>query len=229
MINWVEMTEENLCYFKTAMELYDQAFPIEVREPHETFLKGLQYTKTRRPNKFHFLIGLEGNQLVSIATGHYFEKINSGFIVYIATNHHVRSSGIGSNTLLKIEDLLNNDAISAGNSSIKSIYLETETQESAHTEGEKQDCIKRNRFFSKNNYVTYNEINYLQPPLHNAIEGIPLNLLVKNINNTKPSKEDIEEAVITIYNEKYQLVNGIDREVLNRCLKKMGIEEAALF
>ncbi|PMC38668.1 hypothetical protein CJ195_09455 [Bacillus sp. UMB0899] len=225
MINWVEIKEGNVSYFEMAMELYDKAFPIEVREPHDIFLRGLQYAQ----NYYHFLLGFEGDQLVSFATGHYFANINSGFIVYIATNLHARSSGIGSKTLMKIEDLLNNDAISAGNSSIKAIYLETETQELVHTEVEKQDYIKRNRFFSGNNYVKYNEINYLQPPLHDDVKDMPLNLLIKYPGNTNLSKEEIKLAVKTIYKEKYFEINEIDKMVLNQCLRKMGFEEDEFF
>lgn len=226
MINWVEVKERNLCYFESAMDLYDQVFPIEVREPHDIFLRGLQYAKIRKPNNYHFLIGMEDDQLVSFATGHYFANINSGFIVYIATNPHVRSKGIGSKTLLKIEDLLNNDAISAGYSSIKTIYLETEIQELVHTEEEKQNCIKRYKFFSKNNYVKYEEMNYQQPPLHHEVGDIPLNLLIKNLDDTKQSKEEIKKGVKTIYKEKYFLVNEIDKRILNQCLRKMEIEES---
>lgn len=146
-IKWIEMTENHLFYFETAMKLYDQAFPIEVREPQEVFLRSLQLTKLNKPNHFHFLIGLEGDQLVSFATGHYFANVNTGFIVYIVTNPHVRSNGLGTKTLLKIEELLKKDAISVGNSSLGAIILETETQEMVHTQKEKEDCIKRNRFF----------------------------------------------------------------------------------
>ncbi|MGM0878478.1 MAG: hypothetical protein ACQEWV_28220 [Bacillota bacterium] len=68
-IKWVEITEENLFNLEMVIELYDQSFPIEVREPHNIFLRSLQYAKNRRPNNYHFLIGIEGDQLVSFATG----------------------------------------------------------------------------------------------------------------------------------------------------------------
>ncbi|WP_339147158.1 GNAT family N-acetyltransferase [Sutcliffiella sp. BMC8] len=224
-IQWVEISEDNLINLENVMELYDQAFPIEVREPHSVFLQSLQYAKTRRPNNYHFLIGLEGDQLVSFATGHYFADVNSGFIVYIATNPLVRSNGLGTKTLAELEDLLFKDAISAGNSSLKAIFLETETEDIVHTEEEKQDCIKRDRFFARNNYKKYEEIKYLQPSLHNEVEDIPLNLFIKNLDMIKQSKEEIKKAIRAIYKEKYSFVNGIDKKVLNNCLKKMELED----
>lgn len=219
-IQWTEISEDNLINLEMAMELYDQAFPIQVREPHSVFLRSLQYAKTRRPNNYHFLMGLEGDQLVSFATGHYFADVNSGFIVYLVTNPIVRSKGLGSKTLVELESLLFQDAISAGNASLKAILLETETQDIVHTEGEKEDCIKRNRFFARNNYEMCDEIRYLQPSLHNEVEDIPLNLFIKNFDTSKQRKEEIQKAISAIYKEKYSFINKIDKEALNNSLKR---------
>lgn len=132
------------------------------------------------------MIGFNGEQLVSFATGHYLADVNSGFIVYIATNPKVqRHRGVGSKTLLKMEELLHKDAISAGNASLKAVILETESQEMVHTETERKDCIKRNRFFERNDYKRYENIEYLQPPLHGVGNNIPLNLYIKGLQKIK--------------------------------------------
>ncbi|WP_250886723.1 GNAT family N-acetyltransferase [Bacillus sp. SM2101] len=198
-IKWVEVIEENFIELEMIFELYNRVFPIEVREPQEIFLRSLQYAKERRPNNYHFIVGKKENQLVSFATGHYFADVNSGFIVYIVTNPLIQSKGIGSKTLEKLEDLLNKDAISAGNLSLSAIFLETETQEMVHTEEEKEDCIKRNRFFANNDYEKYEKIIYQQPSLHDEVGDLPLNLFIKNLDITKQSKEDIKKAIRTIY------------------------------
>jgi GNAT superfamily N-acetyltransferase len=228
-MKWDEITHDNLTHIEKVLKLYDQAFPIEVREPHNIFLKSLQYARNRMPNNFRFLIGFEGEQLVSFATGHYLADVNSGFIVYIVTNPLVRSKGLGSKTLSKLEELLNKDAISAGNTSLKAIILETETQDMVHTEEEKEDCIKRNRFFDRNDYKKYKKIVYLQPPLHDEGGEIPLNLFIKNLQKNENTKEEINEAIRAIYKEKYYLVNEIDKKILNNCLKKMKLGNAVLF
>ena len=97
---------------------------------------------------------------ISFATGNYLADVNSGFIVYIVTNPLVRSKVLDSKTLVKLEGLLNKDAVSAGNTSLKAIILETETEEMVHTEEEKEDCIKRNKFFERNYYMQYERIDY---------------------------------------------------------------------
>ncbi|MFN7253245.1 MAG: GNAT family N-acetyltransferase [Anaerobacillus sp.] len=227
-IKWDEITHDNLTHFEKVLKLYDKAFPIEVRESHDNFLNSLQYARNRKPNNFRFLIGLEGEQLVSFATGHYLADVNFGFIVYIVTNPLVRSKGLGSKTLVKLEELLNKDAVSAGNTSLKAILLETETEEMVHTEEEKEDCIKRNRFFERKNYKQYEGIDYLQPPLHFGDSNIPLNLFIKNEQRIEITEEEIRGAIRAIYKEKYYSVNQIDKNVLNKCLEKMGMNNEVL-
>lgn len=227
-IRWDEITYDNLTNLEKVLKIFDQSFPIEVRESHNIFLGSLQYARSRMPNSFRFLVGFEGEQLVSFATGHYFADVNLGFIVYIVTNPLVRSKGLGSKTLSKLEELLNKDAVSAGNVSLRAIILETEKQEIVHTEAEKEDCFKRNRFFERNSYKQYEEIDYLQPPLHNGESNIPLNLFIKKYQKNDVTKEEISEFIRVIYQEKYCLVNGIDKKVLRNCFEKMGMDKLAL-
>jgi len=225
-IKWDEITYDNLTHFEKVLKIYDQAFPIEVRESHNIFLNSLKYARNRRPNNFRFLIGFKGDQLVSFATGHYLAEVNSGFIVYIVTNPLLRSKGLGSKTLVKIEELLNKDAILAGNRSLKAIILETEAL--VHTNKEKEDCIKRNRFFERNNYKQFKGIDYLQPPLHFGDSNVPLNLFIKNQQRIEITELEIREAIRAIYKEKYYSVNQIDKDVLNKCLEKMGMNNEVL-
>jgi hypothetical protein len=220
-VKWEEITKDHIEYLDEALTLYDHSFPIEVREPHNVFLKSLEYAGTRTPNTFRFLIGMEDYKLVSLATGHYFANINAGFIVYLVTNPDMRAKGIGQQTILRLEKLLNQDAIVSGKTSIDSIFLETEMQELAHSEIEKEDCFKRERFFNNNGYYKISEIEYLQPPLHNGGSEVPLNLFAKCFNQAGISKDAVKSAVQTIYQEKYYQVNGIDKGVLEKCLYKM--------
>lgn len=222
-LTWNEITMDNQKHLDEVLKLYDSTFPINVRESHQTFLNGLKYGSNRKPNNFRFLIGLEGEDLVSFATGHYLADVNSGFIVYIVTNPKAQSKGVGTRTLEKLEELLNQDAVSAGNPSINTIVLETETEEMAHTDEEKENCIKRSKFFKKNNYKRNTRISYVQPPLHSEENDVPLNLLYKRHHQNQVIEEDINDVIKALYKEKYSLVNQIDGKILKRLLEKMGI------
>jgi hypothetical protein len=224
-IIWKEMKNDNFTYSDQVFELYDKSFPLEVREPHDIFLKSLQYATKAYPNNFRFLVGLDGEELVSFATGHYLANVNTGFVVYIVTNPLYRTNGIGTQTLMKIEELLNLDATLAGNSSIRAVILESESPD--HTENviEREQCLKRNGFFQKNGYKHYGKLEYVQPPLHKDDKSIPLNLFIKIQQNLHLTREEVANIIHAIYQEKYYIVNNINQEVLNRCLFEIGIME----
>jgi GNAT superfamily N-acetyltransferase len=222
-IRWKEILIENLFYLDKVLEIYDKSFPLEVREPHQIFIQSLQYATTAYPNNFRFMIGLDGERIVSFATGHYLADVNTGFVVYIATNPLFRSKGIGRQTLLEMEELLNKDAYLAGNSSLMAIILETESPAQAKTIIEREECLSRNRFFQKNGYKLNLEWEYVQPPLHNDDKCIPLNLFMKVPQKVHLNKEDVMKIILAIYYEKYYKVNQINKEVLTRSLSEMGM------
>jgi hypothetical protein len=222
-ISWKEISNDNLFYLDQVFELYDQSFPLEVREPHNIFLQSLKYATKAYPNNFRLLVGLSGKALVSFATGHYLADVNTGFVVYIATNPLFRTNGIGTKTLLKIEEILNKDAVLAGNSSLRAMILETESPNWAETVIDREECLKRNGFFQKNGYKQYLEMEYVQPPLHNDDKSIPLNLFMKVKEKDYLNNEEVRNIIHTIYQEKYYIVNNIDNEILIRCLNEIGI------
>lgn len=222
-IRWEEIKGDYLDHLDEVFKLYNNTFPCEVREPDTIFLKSLAYAEKEKHNNFRFIAGFEGEELVSFATGHYLADVNSGFIVYIVTNPAVRSKGLGAKTLLKMEQLLKEDAIRAGNLSLESLILETETEEMAHTEAEKDDCVKRKIFFERNDYKQFEGIHYLQPPLHSGDKSILLNLYLKTLQETELTHKEVIEIIRAMYKEKYEKVNEIDKNILNHCLEKMGL------
>ena len=222
-IRWEEISFEQKDLLDDVFQLYDQSLPKEVREPHDILLRGLEIAKSSFPNQFHFLIGLEGSELVSFACFHYLAEVNTGFLVYLITAPNVRSRGIGSYTLRKIEEILNKDASLTGYHSLKALVLEVERQELAHTEDEKEDCLKRNLFYERNGFKAYTEIDYIQPPLNGETTGVPLNLFMKDFQYTQWTREEAIRVIHSMYQKKYASVNGIDPKVLNACLEKMNI------
>jgi hypothetical protein len=216
-LKWEEITIEHSISLENVFELYDKSFPYEVREPHDVLLKSIQFSK----NHFHFLIGFEGEKLVSFATGHYLADVNTGFIVYIATNSSVRNEGIGSKTLAQMEKQFKKDSFALGNKQLMSIVLETEKQELANTKSEREECLKRTRFFEKNGFFKTKDIFYLQPPLHEGENAVPLNLFTNN----KLAKNEMIKIIHSIYKEKYFKVNGIQKDILINCLKEMGVNQ----
>ncbi|MDQ0418528.1 GNAT superfamily N-acetyltransferase [Croceifilum oryzae] len=223
-ITWKELTSEDQIFIQKAFEIYDQSFPDEVREPHDVFYRGLSSQTSSFPDSYTFLVGYQNeSEICSLATAHYFSNINMGFIVYLATNPHIRSHGIGSMTLKKIEEILMDGAKRAGYHSLKGIVLETEKEEFAHTELEKQTCARRNRFFEKNQFVNLVNVTYLQPPLKQGDPSVPLHLFLKQGKEMILGSE-IERLIEEIFQKKYQVMNQIPVKVLEECQKLMRVD-----
>lgn len=224
ILKWKEITYDNLMDFEKVMKLYDESFPIEVREPHDVFIKSLQYGTRCFPNHYRFLVGYEGDELVSFATAHYLAEVNIGFIVYIATKPKLRSKGLGSLTLMRMEKILNIDAKNAGYDSLKSLVLETEIEELAKSNMEKEECVRRSLFFQSNGYKPYKEINYFQPPLHEVGGKVSLELFIKEFSKDDIKLANMKQIIQSIYKEKYYTVNGLNEKNLHRFLSEMGIQ-----
>lgn len=224
-IRWEEITHDNLNYIEEVLALYDQSFPIDLREPHDVILRGLDYAKNAFPNDFCIVIGMEDDQLVSFATGHYLAESNAGFIVYISTNPLARNQGLGSKTLRKMEERFHQSATIAGHSELDAVILETEKVEDAHTAEEKEECVRRTRFFNKNQYHPVHSIQYVQPPLYEGEHDVPLHLFIKKVGDKEMADQKIKQMVQEIYKEKYASVNQISSRVLNGCLEKMGLNK----
>ena len=224
-LNWHVLTDGEDQYLKQAFALYDAAFPVEVREDHKVLLDSLD--NDGQPDDFCFLTGLSDDKVVAFATAHYLADINSGFIVYIVTDPGIRGKGIGKETLREIEEILNEKAIRNGYSGLDAMLLETEREEDAVSQIEREECQKRARFFHRNGYLKQGDRLYLQPPLHGEDKGVPLHLYVKNLSGL--DKDKIEQAIYTIYKDKYLAVNRISTASLNKCLEEMDVRKEYRF
>ncbi|APH05657.1 GNAT family N-acetyltransferase [Bacillus weihaiensis] len=215
MIRWKLIKKEDQRLLQEFFCLYDSMFPIDVREPHEVFLRSFDL------DSFLFLVGLEDGKIISFLTAHYLADVNSGFIVYLGTVPTQRNKGLGKRTLNKIEEMLNEESRSNGYSSFRALVLETERQEAVHSDEEKADCVRRNRFFSENGFKAEEMLHYVQPPLHKGQSPIPLEFFLKS--KERITLDECKEIIKSLYREKYLLANEINSTILSDCMKDMGV------
>ena len=220
-LEWHVITNGEDHYLKQAFALYNAAFPVELREDHQVLLDSLK--NNGDPEGFCFLTGLLDGNVVALATAHYLADINIGFIVYIVTDPDIRGKGTGKETLKKVEEILNERAIRNGTGGLDAMLLETEKEEDAVSLQDKEECQKRARFFNRNGYVKQENQLYLQPPLHGENQGVPLHLYVKYLGEEGWGREEIHQAIYSIYKGKYLAVNRININSLNRCLEETGV------
>ena len=150
--------------------------------------------------------------------------MNSGYIVYIAADPKERGKGLGKQTLLKMEELLIQDAIHAGQLSLMGIFLETEREVDAENEEEYKECTNRLQFFNNLGFSPIKDFEYVQPPLYNGQTPVSLYLAFKPL--THEERIDYGQVVKAIYHEKYHKMNKISLAVLDECIKSQrGILE----
>ena len=213
-IEWKELdlhTCESL--FTKAMHLYDESFPEDVRESHDLFRRSIELSSSE--NTYHFLIGLEDDTVISLATAHYFAKANFGYIVYLAVHPDKQGTGLGKRTLQEIQRRLNMDARTNGYPSLSAVVLETEKETGAHNEEEYATNLKRLKFFERLGFQAA-DVNYVQPPLFHGQVPVPLYLQMNILNQDAVIKP--EEIIDIMYLEKYRKVNQISAEELELCL-----------
>lgn len=80
--------------FNEALKLYDDKLDIGLDEDSKIFKRSLENNKTE--NDYAFIVGIENQTVVSLATAHYEATTNSAFLIYLiakeSPNHDERMS-----------------------------------------------------------------------------------------------------------------------------------------
>ncbi|MGZ4164887.1 MAG: GNAT family N-acetyltransferase, partial [Tumebacillaceae bacterium] len=146
-LHWIEITDTRSEWVESCLALYRRSFPDEVREPDEVLLRGVDLQSQMAPSAFHFLVALdEQQQVVGFSTAHYLADVHVGFVVYLVVDASIRSQGLGGQLLAQMQALLEQDALRQG-TSLRGVILETEKEEDAHNDAERDECRRRSRFF----------------------------------------------------------------------------------
>lgn len=204
MLTWHEITTTTDPYLPKALQLYKAAFEESLRESDEVLERAIAIREEIRPNGFHFLLGVDEEERVAgLTIANYLSTANVGFIVYLAVNPDLRSQGLGSKILQRLEELFQADAQEAGKGQLQGIVLETE---------EDEDYERRMRFFIRQGFALMPDVVYSQPALHATTEPVPLQLFFKG---TPP---ELSVLVRAMYEEKYHLINSISRDELDALL-----------
>ena len=217
VLEWKEITHLEDGLLKKAFSLYHTCFPKYVREEEEVFYESIRQIENNLPNRYHFLVGLLDDKVVCMATAHYMAETNCGYIVYIATDPEVRGKGLGKKTLLKMEELLSDDAKKAGRSSLLGISLETEREIDAKNEEEYEETINRLQFFQHLGFSPVKHHYYVQPPLYKDQIPVPLYLAFKPLTDNQ--EIDFQQLTKAMYYEKYYKMNKIPLPVLKNCMR----------
>ena len=160
----------------------------------------------------------QGGATVGIATTTLLHDPAAVFLSYIAVSPGVQGSGVGG-ALLAYAWSEGARALAATGHPDAGLICEVEKPELAKDPKDVARRERRVRFFCRHGGVVLSRI-YYQPPLSGAA-AIPLHLIYFDARRPgEPDPERQKQLVRAIYRERYEMINKVDRHVLDLLLQR---------
>lgn len=96
------ITSANDPYFNEAIQIYDSKLDISLTEDSHIFKQSLENNKTEKD--YAFIVGVENDEVVSMASAHYEATTNSAFLIYLITKNKDNHDEVMSKTLEKLKN-----------------------------------------------------------------------------------------------------------------------------
>ncbi|MCE4956712.1 GNAT family N-acetyltransferase [Macrococcoides caseolyticum] len=190
--------------FHECMNLYNNEFDYEIREPVEVFDQSFNIKK-KDEQRYHFIAAYEDDTLQGFIAFHLEITYRIGYIVYLVVSPKARGKQIARMLMTEAEEVMVKLCENNG-TSLAHIILECEK----NSEGiSPLDAFYKKFGFSKTDY------HYHQPGLHND-DPVPMNLYLKTSD-----KQRVKPAIEHIYRVKYIQCNQINPEQIEQLIAMM--------
>jgi len=190
MYDFLEINDCNSAYFKEVIEIYNNSFPENERNPLEKIVKRI----TQKSSKLYGYI--LDNHIIAFA---FLAELENNYILldYFAVKKEYQGKGIGSRVIDLIISSLKN----------KTLILEVENPEFG------EDWIlrkKRVEFYQKKGIKILKNVKYILPPLDNSDNYTEMILMIFNNNqdDIKISNSEIINLISDIYSKIYNRQNN---------------------
>lgn len=169
--------------FEKALQLYDAKLDISLSEDSSIFKRSLENNKTE--NDYAFVVGIEHDQVVSLATAHYEATTNAAFLIYLIAQDGPNHDELITLTLEEVEKQLNLLSNEVHDRDINFIMLEVPKE--PKTVDDKTDKIleHRRQFLYEHEFEKQEEIDYIHPNYALNEESKKLTYLLKPISNSR--------------------------------------------
>lgn len=206
-------------YFNEALQIYDSKLDISLTEDSHIFKQSLENNKTEKD--YAFIVGVENDEVVSMASAHYEATTNSAFLIYLITKNKDNHDEVMSKTLEKIEEQLNVLSNDIHDRDINFIMMEV-PREPLTTDEETNKVLERRRqFLYEHQFEKQTEIDYIHPNYTNDEDPKEIDLFIKA--NIYLSKDIYGTSVKSNYILKYVFANRISRDIIYPLLEKMKL------
>ncbi|MCD8879075.1 hypothetical protein [Staphylococcus kloosii] len=212
--------------FEEALNLYDGKLDVSLKEGEKIFRQSLENKYTK--HDYIFLVGIDNDSIVSIATAHYEATTNSAFLIYLLAENNGNRDITIRLTLEEMEKELNKLSNQLHVHDINFIMLEVdqEIDEDELEDNEKTIVLnKRRRLLMEYGFEQQNDIDYIAPrqPIKNNFEKQPMDLFIKS--NIELTKDIYGTSIKSNYILKYVFANKISRHIIYPMLEQMDLRK----
>ncbi|MGY0411700.1 hypothetical protein [Staphylococcus xylosus] len=209
-------------FFKSAMNLYDAKFDIGLSEYEQIFKQSLKNEHTK--DDYIFLVGIESDTVVSLATAHYEATTNSAFLIYLIANDQPNHDELITETLARIQKEINILSNQLHEHDVNFIMLEVDKEPEEISEEDIPILDNRRQFLYQHGFEKQYDINYLAPNFEGYSEGKPMDLFIKS--NIELTKDIYGPSIKSNYILKYVFANRISRSIIYPLLEEMDLRKS---
>ncbi|MEB6612440.1 hypothetical protein [Staphylococcus pasteuri] len=213
------ITSANDPYFNEALQIYDSKLDISLTEDSHIFKQSLENNKTEKD--YAFIVGVENDEVVSMASAHYEATTNSAFLIYLITKNKDNHDEVMSKTLEKIEEQLNVLSNDIHDRDINFIMMEVPREPLTTDEETNKVLEHRRQFLYEHQFEKQTEIDYIHPNYTNDEDPKEIDLFIKA--NILLSKDIYGTSVKSNYILKYVFANRISRDIIYPLLEQMKL------
>lgn len=207
-------------YYQKAVEFYNKQLDVDFFEDSTITKRSLQNNKTE--NDYVLIVGIEKENIISLATAHYEATTNSAFLVHLLAVVDSNYNEIISQTLNEVETHLNILSNKVHARDINFLMIEVPKHDNSILDN--QLIKRRHHILLENDFEQQYDIDYLHPNYTFEETPIRTDLFIKS--NIELTKDIYPASVKSNYILKYVFANGISREIIYPLLEKMNLRSS---
>lgn len=216
----VKQTSDPL--YEAALNLFDNYQFGNVSQKHHVFKQSLENKRTQ--NDYVFLVGLDNDEVVSFATGHYEATTNAAFIMYLVAVDTPERERYLTETLEKLQEGLDNLANRVHDRDVNFFMMEALPIPDSLDEPDADLLMQRHLFLKEHGFEEQREIDYMRPAIEPGGEPIPLKLF---LHTRIPLTKDIYgTSVKSCYILKYVFANHLSRKTVYPLLEQLDLRKS---
>lgn len=204
-------------YYQKAVEFYNKQLDVDFFEDSIITKRSLQNNKTE--NDYVFIVGIEKENIISLATAHYEATTNSAFLVHLLAVVDSNYDEIISQTLNEVKTHLNILSNKVHARDINFLMIEVPKLDNSILDN--QLIKRRHHTLLENDFEQQYDIDYLHPNYTFEETPIRTDLFIKS--NIELTKDIYPASVKSNYILKYVFANGISRDIIYPLLEKMNL------